>query len=717
MSRSLKIAALFSLLLFCAAVFPPEEGMYPLSEIHKLDLKDAGLMIDPLEVYNPKGISLIDALVNVGGCTGAFVSENGLIITNHHCAFGAVQAASSIENDYVTHGFLAKEHSSEIKAKGMFAKITESYDDVSDRILRSAEKISDFAGRRRTIEATIKEIISESEKKDSTLRYEVSEMFQGKTYILFRYRVYPDVRIVYVPPRSIGEFGGETDNWVWPRHTGDFSFVRAYMSPDGSPAEYSPDNIPLKPKKHLEVNPEGVEEGDFVFVLGYPGRTFRHKPSQFIEYQQKYQLPYISDLYDFQISTMEELGKDNPEAALKYSARIKSLANVTKNYKGKLLGLSRMSLVEKKKAEEKELQEYINSNPDLRQLYSDLFTRIDNVYKDAFKYAKRDLWFGQIYRSSELLRLANTLLEHSLEIRKPEKERKSSYKEANLDKFYSGITERLKGVDMNLEKIFLTRSIHDALNLDKDANVKAFENLRPDKVDDFIEDIMDDTEIINEKYYTKLLDKSYEEIIDKDDPVIELAAALFEQNLKIEEQTKQREGELDLLSASLYEVKKSFRNKTFVPDANSTLRLTFGYIKGYAPADAVYYSPFTTIDGVIEKSYEGGDYEIPDKLMELYKKKDFGRYFNNKINGLPVALLYNMDTTGGNSGSPVLDAYGRLIGVNFDRAYGATINDYAWSENYSRSIGVDIRYVLWVTEKIGGAGFLLEEMGIKSALD
>lgn len=712
MVRYLKFSAAILLIFIFSAMVRPEEGMYPLSEIHKIDLKEAGLLIDPLDVYNPNGVSLIDALVNVGGCTGAFVSDSGLIITNHHCSFGAVQAASSVENDYVTNGFLAKDRSQEIKARGMFCKITESYSDVSARILNSVKDIKDFAERRRKVESTIREIIAEAEKADKSLKYEVSEMFQGKTYILFRYKVYPDVRIVYVPPRSIGEFGGETDNWMWPRHTGDFSFLRAYMAPDGSPAEYSPENIPLTPKKHLKVNPEGVEEGDFVFILGYPGRTFRHKPSQFIEYQQKFQLPYISALYDFQIEIMENLGKNNPELALKYSARIKSLANVTKNYKGKMLGLTRMSLVENKLVEERELLRFINSDTELKNEYGNLFNEIDKVYEDAFRHAQRDLWFGQIYRASGLLRLADNLLDHSIEIRKADNERKSTYTEKNLGNFYKTIPQNVNGIDLKLEKIFLTKMINDAFSFNDDSRITAFVKLEQNEIDEYINELLEDTDLTDSDDYIKLLDKSYDDLLDEDDPLINLAHSLREQNKVVDDQTKKREGELDLLSAKLYEVKKMFQKKSFVPDANSTLRLTYGYVKGYAPADAVYYSPFTTLEGLIEKSYEGGDYVMSDNLIEFYKKKDFGKYYNDKIKGLPVALLYNMDTTGGNSGSPVLNAYGELIGVNFDRAYGATINDYAWSEDYSRSIGVDIRYVLWVTEKIGGAGFLLKEMGV-----
>ena len=288
---------------------PPDEGMFPLSEIHKLDLKKAGLKIDQNEIYNPNGTSLVDALVNVGGCTGSFVSNEGLIITNHHCAFSAVQQASTPENDYLNKGLVAKSHEEEIEAKGLTCRITDSYEDVSDRVLGAVAQVTDPASRLQLINTTMKNIAAEAEKKDPSIKAEVSEMFIGKTYVLFRYKTILDVRLVYVPNRQIGEFGGETDNWVWPRHTGDFSFMRAYVGKDGKPAKYSKDNVPYTPKKFLKVNANGTDEEDFVFILGYPGRTFRHRPAEFIEYQQKFVLPYVSELYDFQNKTMENAGK------------------------------------------------------------------------------------------------------------------------------------------------------------------------------------------------------------------------------------------------------------------------------------------------------------------------------------------------------------------------------------------------------------------------
>src|SRR5690606_9301164 len=275
---------------------PRDEGMFPLSDLDRAGLRQAGLKINEADIYNPGHVGLVDALVRVGGCTGSFVSPDGLIITNHHCAFSAVQLASTPANDYLKNGFVADTRQKEIQAQGLTIRITDSYEDVSDRILQAVSTIKDPAERIRNIQELQRQIAREAEDQDPTIKAEVSEMFIGKSYVLFRYKTIEDVRLVYIPSQNIGEFGGETDNWVWPRHTGDYAFLRAYVAPDGSAAAYSPNNVPYQPKNHLKVNPQGVEEEDFVFILGYPGRTFRHRPAQYITYQEQYLLPYVSEL-------------------------------------------------------------------------------------------------------------------------------------------------------------------------------------------------------------------------------------------------------------------------------------------------------------------------------------------------------------------------------------------------------------------------------------
>jgi len=706
------------LILLIAFVFagstPPEEGMYPLSEISKLDLKKAGLKIDINQIYNPNGIGLIDALVNIGGCTGSFVSDEGLIITNHHCVFDYVSRASSVENNYLENGFLAEDKSKEIPAVGLTCKITESYEDVSDIILTAANEAKDVSERTKAIQKKSRELIEEAEKKNPEIKAEVSEMFIGKTYILFKYKIIKDVRLVYAPPRSIGEFGGEEDNWIWPRHTGDFSFIRAYVGKDGSPAEYSKENVPFTPKKFLKVNPNGVEEDDFVFILGYPGRTFRHQPSQFIEYQEKFLLPYTAELYTWMMSEFEKLGSNDKAMELKLSSRIKSLANTQKNYLGKSKGLRRLSLVDKKKNEELELKKFILADKNLSSKYSTLFDDIASVYNEIFELGKFQILYPQLMNNNMLMRIGNGLLDYSEEMQKPTSERKTQFNEKNLPAFESRMTMTFQDYNPVVEKLTLTRMLGDAVKYDEMSVLPYFAELKSNgvNIDNFVDELINKTVLRTKEDFDKYKTMSPTELENLNDPLISFLIELRNGYKPISKKNDERTGKLNILLAQYLDLKKEWQNKTFVPDANSTLRLTYGNIRGYSPVDATYYKPITTLSGVIEKSYLGGDYAVPKKLRELYDKKDFGRFKNKKLNDVPVSILYNTDTSGGNSGSPIMNANGEIIGVNFDRAFEATINDFAWSEDYSRSIGVDIRYVLWVTQKIGGADYLLKEMGV-----
>lgn len=714
---------LLLLLVFCLSLSlqaaAPDEGMWPISDIHKLNLKDKGLLIEPSEIFNPNGVSLIDGIVMVGGCTGSFVSPDGLILTNHHCAFGAVQAASTAEKDYITEGFLAANRTEEIPAKGYNVRITESYRDVSAEVLSVVTDEMDFAERAKAVEKKIKEIVQTAEQAQPGKRAEVAEMFVGKTYVLFIYTNLKDVRLVYVPPRSIGEFGGEEDNWVWPRHTGDFSFMRAYVAPDGSPAEYSPDNVPYHPKRVVKVAPEGVNEGDFVFILGYPGRTYRHQTSHYLNYEEKVRMPYVADLYDWQIATMENFGKADRSIALKHASRVKSLSNVKKNYRGKLKGLYRLALVEKKREEEKALQEFIEGDASRRQKYGNLLPELAKIYAEIDATAERDLLLQNL-SSVSLLRFGLTAYETAHELQKPDLERQSAFMERNFNATKQNLRRALADFHEATDKIFLQEILKRAASLPADQRVPAFDAILKGKDADkagaaFIKNAYAKSKLSDENYLMAALAKSPQEVQKLKDPFIEMAQAIAPTLKEMREAKQRRDGALEKLLGQFIDVKKEFLQTDFIPDANRTLRFTFGRIRGYSPADATYYKPITTVGGVIAKTTGEEPFDTPEKLKQLYRAKDFGRFAHPQLQEVPVAVLYNLDTTGGNSGSPLLNARGELVGVNFDRAFEATINDYAWSEDYSRSIAVDIRYVLWVTQKFAGAGYLLEEMNVVPA--
>jgi hypothetical protein len=659
----------------------PEEGMYPLSEIHKIDLHKAGLKLEMQEVYNPNGISLVDALVNLSGCTGSFISDNGLIITNHHCAFGAITRASTLENNYLQNGFHAKTFEEEIPAGGATVKIIDSYQDVSNTILDAVKNITDPLERTKTIVAKQKELVDAATNEKESIVAEVSEMFAGKTYVLFKYRIIRDVRLVFAPPQSIGNFGGETDNWIWPRHTGDFSIMRAYVAPDGKAATFSKDNVPFKPKKFLKINPNGIEEGDFAFILGYPARTFRHRPADYLKYQQDYQLPYTARLYQYAIQTMQELSDGDNGLKLAFASRIKGLANTMKNYQGKLKGLKKLNLVEQKFEEEKQLQNFIDADPKLKAQYGNILGDIHRVFDSINENALADLWLRQIFNFSPMLAQANFVLNYAEEIRKPDAERKTPFQEKNIKQTRSGIESLRINYNPDYEETMLIKLFTDANKFKQTSRIAAIDYLLEgngvhpeDTFGDFIDNTVLTSQILQKDSLESLLQKKPEEIAAMQDQLFVFVSKLRMQNQVNEKENQKNEGRLNKLYGDLVDVKILWKNKNFIPDANSTLRLTYGYIKGYNPADAVYYEPFTSIDGVIEKgSNPAEEFAIPDKLSALYNKKEFGKYVSKRSGKLPVAMLYNMDTTGGNSGSPILDAYGNLIGINFDRTYEATI--------------------------------------------
>jgi len=705
-----------SLLLFLSFAIA-EEGMYPLSEIHKLDLKAKGLEIELKDLYNPDGVSLIDGICNVSGCSGSFVSEKGLILTNHHCAYRAIKNASTAENDYLENGFQAKSQDEEVQARGYTVRITESYRDVSDEVLRAINDKMSLAERTKAIEKKTKEIITKVEAENPGKRASVSEMFIGKTYVLFIYDYLKDVRLVYAPPRSIGNFGGETDNWIWPRHTGDFSVMRAYVAPDGSPANYSLDNIPYTPKKVIKVAPEGVNEEDFVFILGYPGRTYRHRTSHFLDYEYKIRMPFVADLYQWQINALEEISAENRDVALKHLSKIKGRSNTMKNYRGKLLGIGRMNLVDKKVDEEKKLQEYINSNYKLKKQYGSILDEIGKIYAEITETAEFSMILSYFRRSSELLSVAYGLYEGSIELQKEDVEREYSYMNRNLDMTKKRLSLILNDFYAPSDMILFKNMIERAANLPLHQRLQVIDDMFcteeiGEQIDRYIDNIYSNSQLSDEKYVLELFGKTPEEIKAIDDPFIKLAIMLYPYYQKQKEIGKTRKGALDQLYAKLIDVKKEFMGADFVPDANSTLRLTYGNIRGYSPRDAVYSYPITTLDGVVEKTTSEYPFDSPKRLLKLHKEKKFGRFGHPKLGSVPVGILYNMDTTGGNSGSAVLNAKGELVGINFDRAYEATINDFAWSEDYSRSIAVDIRYVLWVLDIYSGADYLLKEMGV-----
>ena len=698
-------------LLMLFAVFKQagaEEGMYPISEVGRLGLASEGLRLASEEIFNADQTCLVDGICKVNGCTGSFVSSRGLIITNHHCAYRAIQSSSSTANDYLRDGFIAKTLGQELPAKGYTVRITESFQDISDQVLSAITPGMTYTERTKAIEQRQKELEKSAEQAHPGQRAEVAEMFAGKTYVLFIYTYIQDVRLVFAPPASVGNFGGEIDNWEWPRHTGDFSFMRAYVAPDGSSAEYAEDNVPYQPKRFIQVDPNGVDEGDFVMLIGYPGRTSRHKTASFLEYEQDVRLPYIVDLYQWQIEQMLQAGKIDRSIALKLSSRMKGLANVEKRSRGQLKGLVRKGIVDTRASAESELQEFINSNADRRKKYGDLLTQIATVYA-TMRSDQHALDVQSLRSASQLMYFAFTLYDSAVERQKPDLERETPYMDRNIDLTQRRLLLAVKDFHAPTDRIILTelqRRIRG--HGEKTEDIARFLSDA-----DELEEFYDKTKLGDPEFIHTCLDKTPPQLAAMGDPALKAIIQLYPKYLQLREQSKSRAGKLDQLYGDLVTVKQEFLQQKFVPDANATLRLTYGHIKGYSPEDAVYKSPITTLGGAIAKTTGVEPFVLPSTIIEKHKTRDFGPFMHPKLNDVPTAILYDTDTTGGNSGSPILNGEGKLVGVNFDRAFEATINDFAWNESYSRSIGVDIRYALWITGKVYGANHLLREMGVK----
>lgn len=707
-----------SLIVFVLGVAPTvglcDEGMFPISELGRLNLSAKGMGLTPKELFNPGQVSLVDGICRVNGCTGSFVSSNGLIITNHHCAFDAIQKASSSKNDLLSSGFIAKNFAEEVPAPNYTVRITEGYKDVSEQVLSVVTENMTALERNKAIEKRRKEIELASEKENKGLRVEVAEMFAGKTYVLFLYTYLKDIRLVFAPPVSVGAFGGEADNWEWPRHTGDFSFMRAYTAPDGTSAEYSPSNVPYHPKRVVKVAPQGANEEDFVFLLGYPGRTVRQKTASFLKFEQDVRLPAVVELYAWQISEMDKAGALDREVAIKHASRTKSLANVEKRSRGQLLGLKRASIVATKEKAEFELTSFIQSESGRRAAYGSLLEDIAPVYQDMTDKGPLEIHLRELKSACRAMSFAFTIYDAAVEREKQDLERETPYMDRNIDLTVQQLKLDVADWHQPTDTIMLAGMLERLSKINGARNVDGLAVLLDDNrtFPSRAESLMGSTRLGDAKFVEECIKMKPTELESVADPILKLVIQLYPAYKTLRDLDKERDGRLGQLYGTLMEAKQAFDPAQFVPDANATLRITYGRVRGYSPSDAIQKTPVSTLQGVIEKTTGVEPYITPKAVLDRYAAKDFGPFVHPKLGQVPVAILYNTDTTGGNSGSPVFNAKGELVGVNFDRTFEATINDFAWNESYSRSIGVDIRYVLWITGIVYEAKHLLVEMGL-----
>ena len=707
---------LVAFFLFCSAVIAKaDEGMWLpqlLARLNEKQMKGMGMKISAADIYNINKGSLKDAIVSFGGfCTGELISSKGLILTNHHCGFDAIQNHSTLQNNYIQDGFWAKNHGEEIPNPGLFVTFIVRIEDVSQQVLSGVNSSADEKERQSIIDKNIA-AMRQSVKKETYQESFVRGFFENNQYFLFVTETYKDIRLVGAPPSSVGNFGKDTDNWMWPRHTGDFSMFRIYAGKDNKPADYSAENVPYTPKRSLSISLDGVKEGDFTMVFGFPGRTTQYLHSSAVDQVVRVNDPVKIAIREKALAVIDGFMRGNEQIKIQYAAKYAGIANSYKKWQGEVLGLTSTNAVAKKKAYEMEFQKRVNANPAWKDKYGSILTDLQRKYEEFEAYGKHRDYYSEIISRIEVFVVASQL--NNL----------ISVKEKNGD---AGFNRALPQVQARLEDLY--KEYDPAV--DKKLFGVLMEMFAKEQDEQFISPELKQRAAAAGGY-TQLADQLYgSSVLDNGDKVLSAlksnAAELLEAHKKdqVNELFKALSGtysskvsgrlagiqsEINKLQRTYMQAQMDvYKEKTFYPDANSTLRVTYGTVKGYNPRDAVTYDHYTYLDGVMDK-YKPGDYEfdVPEKLQTLYKNKDYGQYGSN--GKMPVCFIARNHTTGGNSGSPALDAYGNLIGINFDRVWEGTMSDINYDPSICRNIMVDIRYVLFIVDKYAGAGHLVKEM-------
>ena len=698
-----------------------DEGMWQPHQLPSMadELKAKGLEIDAKSISKLTEFPM-NAVISLGGCTASFVSPKGLVVTNHHCAYGAIQYNSTPEKNLLQDGFLAKTFADELPATpGSRVYVTEDVTNVTERVKAGLDgKVgSDFY---QGIEAQEKALVAECEK-DEGYRCQVYSFHGGLEYYLVKQLEIRDVRLVYNPAGSVGKYGGDIDNWMWPRHTGDFSFYRAYVSKAGKPADFSSDNVPYEPKSFLKVSAKGVSEGDFVMVAGYPGRTNRYRTATEVQNEFEWAYPEGKMLRERFIEIIKETAPEGSDERIKYESQIAGLANYAKNFTSMIEFYGKSTMLADRKALEAKLAEWIAKDSSREAKYGKTLAELDALIAKAKAHQERDMILSYI-GSTTMLPTARSLYRLANEKQLPDMQREPGFQERDMTRLKASM-ERIdrryapsvdKAVLFDMLKRYAALPVEQRLPaLDKAFGIdKKFSEAKLSKT---LDKMYANTELGNKDVRLAWMDKSVADFKASKDPFIQFAVAMYDTDMAEEKKEKQLAGELMKVRPQYMDAIIAYnleQGKPVYADANSSLRVTVGHVKGYSPKDGLVAVPFTRLEGIVQKDTGVDPFDAPKKELELIKQKQYGDFYMKSIDSVPVNFLSTLDTTGGNSGSPTLNGRAELVGLLFDGVYESIIGGWAFDNEINRSIHVDSRYMLWVMKYLDHADNLLAEMEI-----
>ena len=680
-----------------------DEGMWipMLLQRNEAAMQKAGMHITAQDIYDINHASLKDAvLLFGGGCTGEFVSQEGLVLTNHHCGYSYIVRHSSVEHDYLTNGVWAMSRDQELPCPGLSVTRLVRMEDVTAQVLEGVNDDTPEAEREAIV---AKNIAAVSQKAVEGTHYQavIKPFYYGNQYFMYINEVFTDVRLVGAPPSNIGKFGGDTDNWMWPRHTGDFSVFRVYAK-DGKPADFSKDNTPYRPLKHLEISLKGVDEGDFTFVFGYPGTTRRYVTHDYVDLAANAENPVRIALRTIRLDHYNAAMRQSAAQRLKYASRVASIANGWKKWQGESLGIERLDGVGQKIEQEEQFRQWAQNRPQ----YRDVLDQMELQYSRLREVEMEWVYFSEAMLASDFMNRAMRLRQIATTGDSALVERMRNDSERYFEDFdqHSPIDEQI------FYETFLYMWEHGYASFLPNGRYQT-----ADEVQTMLQRTYEKSVLNNPKKLYKLLDMKREKMLHAimTDPAVHLYAIAYNyvySNAKRSQFNEADDNIQRLMRTYVRGMMEQYPDSNFFPDANLTLRVTYGHVQGFKPKDATYYTPYSTIEGIMEKENpEVYDYRVEPKLKELWRKKDYGLYANKK-GELPVAFIATNHTTGGNSGSPVLNADGQLVGINFDRCWEGTMSDLLFDPNYCRNISLDIRYCLFIIDKFAGASHLVEEM-------